>query len=289
MKAIFELVPSKTGRTFLSRYFESAEFDGIYHFHPEIELTYIVSGRGKRYIAGNVSDFNEGDLVLLPQNIPHCWRSESTEVQEGLCSAIVIQFSFQKLKESPALFPELSGISEFLEQSLSGIRIGGAAQQAIALKMKKCIESNEFENFILFMEILQLIVECREKESLDDLPVNFSGSAGQTERFQRVFSYLIEHYQEDVSLKQVSDIACMAPTAFCRYFRQITGRSLTEVLTEFRINHACGLLKSTDDPVSGICFESGFGNLSHFTRVFKQLKSTTPLQYRKSYMAEGQG
>jgi AraC-like DNA-binding protein len=52
-------------------------------------------------------------------------------------------------------------------------------------------------------------------------------------------------------------------------------------VTEYRLKHACQLLRTTEMSVSEICTESGFGNISFFNKAFKKVKGNTPLAYRK--------
>ncbi len=101
-----------------------------------------------------------------------------------------------------------------------------------------------------------------------------------SERIDRVYRFLLEHFQEPIRLAEVAQVARMTPAAFCRNFRRDVGRPLFAVLNEIRIGHACKLLQETDSPISQICFDSGFGNLSHFNRRFLRLTELTPREYR---------
>lgn len=50
------------------------------------------------------------------------------------------------------------------------------------------------------------------------------------------------------------------------------------------MSHACKLLLSQEYPVSQICFESGFNNLSNFNRVFKKITGQTPRAYQQAML-----
>ena len=89
--------------------------------------------------------------------------------------------------------------------------------------------------------------------------------------------------KNDIDLNTISAVAHFTPTAFCRYFKKVTRKTLVDVVTGFRIKHAGQLLTSTEKTVSDICFESGFGNISYFNKVFKNAKGHSPLEYRKLY------
>jgi YesN/AraC family two-component response regulator len=60
------------------------------------------------------------------------------------------------------------------------------------------------------------------------------------------------------------------------------GKTFTEFVNEFRIVHACKLLREERYTIVEVCFESGFNNFAHFNRMFKGKTSKTPNQYRKS-------
>ena len=283
MKAIYELVTQKTESSFLARRFSLPKFDGPYHFHPEIELTYIERSSGTRYIGGKVSDYKPGDMVLLGKDVPHCWHGVT---ESKYSESIVIQFRREFLGEAFWNLDELTAVRILLEKANSGIHISGKTRDAVANRMLSCIKAEGIYKILYLIEILHLIALSNETTILDEQFQHFVASGSDTARFQHVFSYIIENYRQNIKLSDVAGIACLTPTAFCRYFRKITNKTLTEVITEYRIKNACQLLRHTERPVADICFESGFGNLSHFTRNFKSIVQKSPLTYRKSFNSQ---
>jgi AraC-like DNA-binding protein len=81
----------------------------------------------------------------------------------------------------------------------------------------------------------------------------------------------------------VADLANMSKEAFCRFFKERTGKTLTEFLSQVRIHHACQLLQETDFSVSQIAYQSGFQNLSYFNRTFKKFRGETPKEFREKF------
>lgn len=65
MKASLEHLSENINQPIQLKEIVQARFDAPYHFHPEFELTLIISGEGKRFIGNQISDFSPGDLVLL--------------------------------------------------------------------------------------------------------------------------------------------------------------------------------------------------------------------------------
>jgi AraC-like DNA-binding protein len=282
MKAFLEQLSSGIESAISINDLNMSCFEGPYHFHPEIELTWIRKSAGKRYVGGNVSDYEPDDLVLVGSNVPHCWQS-SCEILPGNAQAVVVQFRPDFAGETFMELPELNKIQKLFEKAKSGILINGSTKEKIILKIKDCTSTTGLHRLLQFIEILDLIANSEENQLIDHRYAGLAASSAETERFQKVFSYLIENYQNKVSLKTVAGIAHLTPTAFCRYFKNISRKTLVEVLIEFRINQASQLLRNSEKTVNEICFECGFGNISYFNKTFKAITLYTPLQYRKMF------
>jgi AraC-like DNA-binding protein len=283
MKAFLEQLTTGIGSSISTINLNMNSFEGPYHFHPELELTWIQKSSGKRYVGGNVSDYEPGDLVLVGANVPHCWRSK-VESNSEVAQAIVIHFSHVFAGNSFLELPELTKIKSLFEKAMAGILIKGINKAKIITKMKQCATVDGLDKLLKFIEILDLITNSPETELIDHQFTGLIASPSETVRFHKVFSYLIENYQQEVSLKMVAKIANLTPTAFCRYFKNVTRKTLVEIVTEFRINQACQLLRTSEKSVNEICFECGFGNISYFNKTFKASTEYTPLQYRNLFI-----
>ena len=99
-------------------------------------------------------------------------------------------------------------------------------------------------------------------------------------------AYIVDHFREQITLENAAAIAGMTTTAFCKYFKRATRKTFIETVTEFRISYAMQQIVNTDHPVSHICFESGFGDVSYFYKTFRQRIKMSPLQYRKKFRKE---
>ena len=284
MKAFFEQLSAGIENSVSITDLNMSSFNGPYHFHPELELTWIRQSSGKRYVGGNVSDYQPDDLVLVGANVPHCWHSID-EAIPGVARAVVIQFRPDFTGKVFLELPELIKIKSLLEKDISGILIKGSTKAKIISKMKECAAADGLYRLLQFIEILDLIANSEEIQIIGHHFTGHTASPAETERIQKIFNYLIGNYQQGVSLKTVAKIANLTPTAFCRYFKNVTRKTLVETITEFRINQACQLLRNSEKPVNEICFECGFGNISYFNKTFKATTEYTPLQYRNMFLA----
>src|SRR5215218_755369 len=91
MKVIYEKVVPKSNTSFATVDKRAAAFDGRFHFHPEVEITLIESGCGRRVVGDSIESFEPDDLVLLGDNLPHQYVSNPA-ARASLAAAKVIQF-----------------------------------------------------------------------------------------------------------------------------------------------------------------------------------------------------
>ena len=74
--------------------------------------------------------------------------------------------------------------------------------------------------------------------------------------------------------------ANMNVTAFCRYFKKVTGKTYSQALNQIRIGAACRSLINTDLTISQIAYEVGYQSVAYFNRQFRLIKGVTPQEYR---------
>lgn len=283
MKATYEQLSEGVESSFLYRRFSLPKFNAPFHYHPEVELTLILKSSGRRFVGQQVSNFEAGDLVLLGENVPHCWLNTEGvgELVPDAAQSIVIQF-LPKIISSDFSAPELKPVLKLLENSASGILIKGKTRDWVTEKMIAHWEARPFKKLVVLLDILCSLVDIHDDlELIDTTFSGFTPSVIHMERIQKIYAYIIENYQNEIDLNSISAIAHLTPTAFCRYFKKMTRKTLVDVVTEFRIKHACQLLTSTEKSVSDICFDSGFGNISYFNKEFKKAMGYSPLQYKR--------
>jgi AraC-like DNA-binding protein len=225
-----------------------------------------------------VNEFIAGDLVFLGANLPHCWVNQPIENQNA--SAIVIQFGELFLGKGVNNLPEMQKVNAFLEKSKSGFEIVGKTKEMLTQKVKGLQHNNPLQKIAGLLEILDILSQSTEIITIDDFFFEHQYNQSETARFQKIFSYLIENFKEKITLEQIANIADLSPTSFCRYFKNITMKTFVEVLIEFRLQYACQLLNKTDLPIQQVAFESGFGDVPYFNKLFRKYKNATPKEWR---------
>ena len=102
------------------------------------------------------------------------------------------------------------------------------------------------------------------------------------DRINKIYNYVKENYQSEISIDKISKVALMSGPAFCRYFKKYTKKTFTQFVNEFRIRQAIRLIGIGNKPIGQISGEVGFNNFSHFNKHFKRVTGVTPSNYKKA-------
>lgn len=94
--------------------------------------------------------------------------------------------------------------------------------------------------------------------------------------------YIIENYNKDISLDEVSRKVDISPYYFSKLFKEQTGENFIEYLTNIRIEKAKNLLSNSDLNIKNICIDTGYSDPNYFSRIFKKQVGVTPTEYRES-------
>lgn len=250
-----------------------------WHFHPEYEIVYVSNGVGKRHIGDHISYFEGGDLIFLGPNIPHF---SFTEDLREAHQEIVVQMREDFLGSNFLSLPELSQVKRLFHRAQQGITFSGETKHRIGKRLHELVRKEPFERLMGLLAILQELAVSADYQLLNANGYTFEVNAQDRERMETVYGLVRDHFQRHITLEEVSGSINMTEPAFCRYFKRLTHRTFTQFVNEFRIAHACQLLNDESMSIAEICFESGFNNLSHFNKQFKQTTGNSPREYRKS-------
>lgn len=102
------------------------------------------------------------------------------------------------------------------------------------------------------------------------------------DRLQQVVGYINDHLTEELSVQRISRSANISKSVLYQRFHDVFGCTVSEYVNEKRVALACDLLQKTDLSVEVIAQRVGFSGASYFVEVFKRLKGTTPLKFRKN-------
>ncbi len=283
MKAALEKIEPGFGSSFALRKFERAG-DGEHskphwHFHPEYEIVYISKGKGKRHIGNHISFYEGGDLIFLGPNLPHYGFSSGLNQKHY---EVVVQMKADFLGEHFLNKPEMFAIKQLFERSKTGLTFYGNIKKEVGKRLYRMCQMEQFQKLMELLSILNSMAHTEEVNKLNIKSLSIEVSAQDRDRMDIIYSYVQEHYREQITLAQIAKEVNMTEPAFCRYFKKLTNVTFTNFVNEFRITQACQLLQEDNRTIATICHECGFNNLSHFNKAFKNVTQLSPSAYRKS-------
>ncbi len=286
MKLMHEQIDFPGRSTVKVKWQEKPHFTYPWHFHSEYEILYVIEGHGTSFVADNIEEFTGGDLVLVGSNLPHFWKSDESYFEEKNTKTaryIVIQFSNEFFKEAISEYPDFHLIKVLLERSSRGIRFTPSFAEKVKKQIIEIASATGFERTILLLVLLQQLAKTTEYKVLAGELYQIENHNFVSSRLNKVIHYLNANYLKKIQLEEVAEVANMHPSAFCRFFKEKSGKSLSEFVNDMRISYACRLIIEGKMSVSQICYESGFNNLSNFNRTFKKQTGFTPTDYFREF------
>jgi AraC-like DNA-binding protein len=286
MQPVFEKVITPPGSSILVENIKLPYFVSQWHFHPEIEMILINKGTGTLFIGNSMHRFEPGTLALIGENVPHVWMNDK-EYYAGTSGLIahsqVIKFKKDFWGREFASLPEMKPINDILSKASRGILFEDGLKLELRLLLKEIFQVEGMERILKVLDFLTL---ASQSKSYSYLSIPFDGvplTQADCQKIDRIYRYLMENFSRELKLADISKVACMNPSALCRYIKTHTLKTLSDILNEIRVGFACKLLTETEQSISQISENSGYNYLSNFYKQFEKLKSTTPGNYRESF------
>ena len=245
------------------------------HKHQHWEIMLITHGKLLHSINGKSITMSRGDLVLIRPNDCHALLFPDHYTQ-GTHLNILLKTEYVKsvldtYKET--LYDELIAQSDSCCVSLSDIETQKVINQILNIhSLNSPVSEKVFQLKTIAGRLLNILIENNLlRQKLPDWLTDF------------LFVLSNPHLKE----ADVKALASYTPYSYSRLapvFKNLTGRTLVEYLTEIKMKRAQDLLKTTDTPITQIALDLNYESLSHFIRTFKRVYGITPSAYRKKNM-----
>jgi AraC-like DNA-binding protein len=249
-----------------------------WHYHPEIEICYTKKSTGKRYVGNHISKYEEGDLVLFGSYLPHGFTTTEKTNQT------VLQFREDFLVQPTRPLEELSELKLLFKKAKRGLEIKGNTKIKVIKIIKRLKIKKGLKRYILFLKLLSLLEKSDEFIPICNSKYASTITITQLGRMKVIFEYLESNYLKDITISDAAAIINLTDSAFYKFIKRHTKKKFTQILNEYRIEHATKKLINTNMTIAEVCFDAGFKNLSYFNRRFKDVQQLTPSQYREQFV-----
>ena len=261
----------------LSEY-ESGSF--MWHWHPEIEITYVQKGTMCYKVNHMVYHLKEGDIVFNNSGALH---SGTMENQKD-CAYIPVTFDsrliygfFQSTVNSKYVDPVIqdsmlpaicidqseSWHKPFREYLLRIIDLDEKKPDFYELDITICLQSM----WRLLLEHITYEPQASRENSLE------------YDRIKKILSYIEENYQNKITLNDIAGHIHLCESECTRLFKRHMNTTLFAFLQEYRIERSLEFLQA-DLPVSAVADKAGFSDPNYYSKVFAKIKGCSPREYR---------
>lgn len=280
MKVILEHIQPDDNSSFKVLHIKGvpiSELNWQYHYHSEIEIVCVKTGKGTRHVGYHKSHFEDGALALIGSNIPHSgFGLNATDPHEE----IVIQFK-EEILSLPENESDTAAIRKLLETSRYGVLFSSKVKEDIIPKLEILSQAEGYKRYLLLLDILFELSKTTDFELMNTEVMPYTIVSRNRTRLEAVFTYVENGYQNELDIMQAAELANLTKPAFCNFFKKATSITFVEFVNRYRIDKACILL-SQEKSIAESCYATGFNNITYFNKIFKKYTKTTPGQFVKN-------
>lgn len=258
------------------------------HWHKEIEIIYVKEGNVNIGVNDVPIQLKRNDIYFINGGDVHYFLA-SPESER-----IVIQFDlsfFQDISSLEKTNKEMRNLFSSIVQA-SSLWSQEVADQMRELLMTVHEENNERKSgyrYVIKAKMFEMLAilsrEVPQNENWNDQVREEISSTKQMENLERldkIFMYIEAHYQDTITLNDISAYMGFSSFYFTKFFKKNTGTTFIQFLTEYRLNKAKWILLNEDATVTEVAERTGFSSVKTFHHQFKDLMGISPLKYKKT-------
>lgn len=235
--------------------------------HDDNLLLYCTAGKGQLTTEGRRYRVSEGQVILLPQGLPHSYEAD----EEDPWTLYWVHFQ----GASTRVFMQYLGYRDhqsLIDAGVSPVLIG--AFTSLLEVRRTGYSTRAFINASNHLRHL-----------LTQVSMEISAHAGRLQsgfELEQVQAYMLEHIDQPVTLDNLAAVANMSKYHFSSRYKQLTGYSPIKHFLNMKMEHACRLLDATNLGVGEIARRVGYEDPLYFSRLFRNTVGSSPRGYRSS-------
>lgn len=257
------------------------------HFHNCLEIGYCHTDSGMMEFYGEKVEFKEGDITIVPRNVPH--TTYSSKGSRSKWSYIFLDPKSLLGEFLPANWENYDLLThEFQNYRYIFRREEYPNLYHLLMLILKEIEEQE-DNYqqstrALLLSFYLLIHRVQSKRGSSNKSQSDQAStigSLKTLEIAPALEYIEENFAKQFSVTDLADICHWSPTHFRRVFTNIMGLAPLDYVNNTRIMKSCYLLSNTEESILAISEKVGFQSVSSYNRNFKRVLGRSPSEYRQ--------
>lgn len=245
------------------------------HWHPEMEISIVRQGQACYEVGSDRFALEAGEGIFINAGVPHgiSPQTESPTILTtfivhpaflyGSPDSILAEELFRPLANSG----KLSVIRLRPETTAAFLQIEALNRQrpfGYALKVKGLFCEGFYSLLSPYAEVLRQAPAVREQDM---------------QTLDQILQILHRTYSEPLNLQTIASQTAMSKEGCCRFFKRMTGQTLSQYLENYRVSQSLNLLSDGKLPILQIAAQVGFSNAGRFSAAFQKRMGCTPRQY----------
>lgn len=258
-----------------------------FHYHDFQKIVILLEGQVDYIIEGRSYPLCPGDIVLVDRGQIHRPQVDPASPYERLILYLSPEF-LERYSEGDSRLDNCFSTAAYRHSSV--LRLKEDVRLPISgllRRLERAVnwQDEEFAGPLLSRLLcLEFLVELN-RASLDNM-AQYLPTGSLNYHVSGLISYINEHLSDDLSIQALADAAHLSSYHMMRMFKEETGYTIGNYITEKRLFKARSLLAEGTGATES-CFLSGFKNYSTFLRAYKQHfkelpKRSSPLKNRKN-------
>lgn len=235
----------------------------------EYILIYCTEGTGRIELYGKKELLKEGQFIILPQGIPHSYRSDARNpwsihwLHFKGSKAPVLAKGFDKPTDADSLpcFRKEKCFSLFEE---------------IYMTLNEGMALSNLHYANLCLGHLLAIFCIRDVQVQTFRPKEYAENV-----MKRVIQYMNENVEGNLTMNDLTAFCGYSASYFYRKFVKETGHAPLKYYMQLKIEKACYLLINSDMKINQIAYRLGFHDPQHFSRMFSGIMGMSAWEFRK--------
>lgn len=253
----------------------------LWHWHPEIELTCVMSGEIEYHVNDKKYILTEGEGMFGNSNTLHAGYMKDGQECTYLSVTFhprflygyensVLQTKYINFVTSNNAWPSLK-----LEKQIIW-------HQEIIQILRDIYELSKKPPLDYELEIHMLLMQIWKKlyRYFNALPEKEPKPQRYLERLRDIISYVQEHYNQEITLDDVAGHVNICKSECCRFFKKHMGMTLFDYIMFLRIQNSLPLLREGES-VTKAAGMAGFSSPAYYGQIFKRYMKCTPREYQK--------
>ena len=247
------------------------------HWHKEFEIIHVIRGSFELHLNNVTYPLKSGDFITVDGGYIH----HGIPTDDCIYECVVFNLNMLVRQQADAITTMLSPLigsqataTALINNTQSDVYRHCCSLFDTAKKRDKFYEldicADLFKIFSLFFKEGLIIAQPNQK------------ACKQSRAISAVLDKIEADFDEDITLSALAELAGLNEKYLCRIFKEYTEKTIVEYINEIRVENACYEMSTGQKNITRAAFDSGFNDLSYFSRTFKRIKGISPTEYKKN-------